>query len=75
MAVEALALNFLATMKVTIAPITMLIITNTGDTQMACRIWQNMSPWLAKRMVILLSHEAPAYMLDKMSYKVLSLDQ
>lgn len=42
---------------------------NGMDETMAIRIWQNISPWLASKMVVLLSHERPSFLDDKLENK------
>lgn len=39
---------------------------NGMDETMAARIWQNISPWLAPKMVVLLTHERPLFLGDKL---------
>jgi ATP-binding cassette subfamily C protein CydC len=38
---------------------------NGLDAAMGARIWQNISPWLNKRKVVLLTHEYPHYLIGK----------
>lgn len=38
---------------------------NGMDETMATRIWQNMLPWLASKMVVLLTHERPSFLDNK----------
>ncbi len=40
---------------------------NGIDTEMAKRIWGNISPWLSKRMVVLLSHQEAEYLAENQS--------
>jgi ATP-binding cassette subfamily C protein CydC len=47
---------------------------NGVDAQMAARIWQNISPWIASKMVILLMHEQAAYISDAVSKRAVTLD-
>lgn len=42
---------------------------NGMDEIMAARIWHNISPWLASKMVVLLSHERPSFLSDKLKIK------
>ena len=42
---------------------------NGMDETMAIRIWQNISPWLASKMVVLLTHERPSFLDDKLENK------
>jgi len=42
---------------------------NGMDEAMAIRIWQNISPWLASKMVVLLTHERPSFLDDKLENK------
>lgn len=39
---------------------------NGMDATMAARIWHNISPWLASKMVVLLTHEIPLFLGDKL---------
>jgi ATP-binding cassette subfamily C protein CydC len=47
---------------------------NGIDAQMAARIWQNISPWLASKMVILLMHEQAAFISEIASKRIMTLD-
>jgi ATP-binding cassette subfamily C protein CydC len=42
---------------------------NGMDETMAARIWQNISPWLASKMVVLLTHERPSFLDDELENK------
>lgn len=44
------------------------------DDTMAARIWHNMRPWISSRMVVLLTHERPAYFDYNQLVKEISLD-
>ncbi|WP_371193870.1 amino acid ABC transporter ATP-binding/permease protein [Glaciecola sp. SC05] len=48
---------------------------NGLDADMSARIWHNMSDWLAQRMVVLLTHEQPAFLSDAQQQYLVSLDQ
>ena len=39
---------------------------NGMDATMAARIWHNISPWLASKIVVLLTHERPLFLGDKL---------
>jgi ATP-binding cassette subfamily C protein CydC len=47
---------------------------NGIDTTMACRIWQNIAPWLDPRMVVLLTHEKPIFLSDQEAISEVCLD-
>lgn len=44
------------------------------DESMACRVWANMAPWLAKKTIVLLTHETPQFLRNKTADLVISLD-
>ena len=44
------------------------------DESMACRVWDNMAPWLAEKTIVLLTHETPGFLRSKMIDRVLVLD-
>lgn len=44
------------------------------DESMACRVWANMVPWLAKKTIVLLTHETPQFLRNKTADLVISLD-
>lgn len=47
---------------------------NGIDNEMAIRIWQNMQPWIASSMCVLLTHECPAYLDLNKAFCEISLD-